>query len=65
MHTRYMGGRGVGVVYMQDKKTQANTDSSASENTKTWGGVSETKTERDTVEDKTGGMKGWEMEMET
>lgn len=64
MHTGYMGGRGVGVVYMQEKK-QANTESSASDITKTWGGVSDTKTERDTVEDRTGGMKGWEMEMET
>ncbi len=64
MHTRYMGGRGVGVVYMQEKK-QANTGSSDNENTKTWGGVSETKTERDTGEDRIGGMKGWEMEMET
>lgn len=51
------------MVYMQEK--QANTESNASENTKTWGRVLETKTERDSMEDRTGGMKGWEMETQT
>lgn len=64
MHTRYTGGRFVGMVYMQEKQ-QANTDGNASENTKTWGGVFETKTERDTAKDRTVGMKGWEMETQT